>query len=319
MVGGREPQPDAGDLPPHIAEQRVRQSWHPGRWVATFVALVLFAMFVNALVTNPFFQWSVFAHWFFQPVIIDGLKLTLILTGLGAVIGLAGGTILAVMRLSKSPLLQLLSFLYTWIFRSIPLIVLLLFLANTAALYPQLSLGIPFGPEFYHFDANQVMTYFTVALIGVSLNEAAYASELVRAGVLSIDQGQTEAAAALGLSKRRQYWRIIFPQAVRSIIPNFANQLINMLKGTAVVYIASLTDLFGAVQMQASINSGQIVPLLMVATVWYIILTSALAVLQYYLERYYSKGAVREMPPTPAQRLTRKVKSMLAQSTEVAR
>jgi polar amino acid transport system permease protein len=243
-------------------------------------------------------------------VIVRGLVLTLELTGLAAVFGLLGGIALALMRLSPSPLLQAVSWGYVWVFRSIPLIVLLLFLANVTALYSSLSLGVPFGPAFVRFNANDVLSFFVVAVLGLSLNEAAYAAEIVRSGIISVDQGQREAAAALGLPRRRQYRRIILPQATRTIIPTYANQLIGLLKGTSVVYITSLLELFGEVETQASTNSGQIIPLLMVGTVWYIILTSILSVVQYYVERHFSRGALRTMPRTPLQRVRTRLRAL---------
>jgi polar amino acid transport system permease protein len=293
-----------------IASKKVIPLRRPGRWIASLVATVLLAQFAHALATNPVFQWHAFGYWFFRPVIVRGLLLTLQLTGLSAVFGLVGGIVLAILRLSGSPLLRAISWGYVWIFRSIPLIVLLLFLANVTALYSSLSLGIPFGPGFVRFNANDVLGFFVVAVLGLSLNEAAYAAEIVRSGIISVDEGQREAAAALGLPKRRQYSRIILPQATRTIIPTYANQLIGLLKGTSVVYITSLLELFGEVETQASTNSGQIIPLLMVGTVWYIILTSILSVIQFYLERYFSRGALRTIPRTPLQRVRTRMRAL---------
>ncbi|WP_406630396.1 amino acid ABC transporter permease [Amycolatopsis sp. WGS_07] len=310
------PSPSAGPEPPgearlrELAAKKVAPLRRPGRWVAAAVVLVLLAQLAHALITNPVFQWDVFGYWFFRPVILDGLLLTLELTGLAAVFGLVGGIVLALLRLSKNPLLQAVSWAYVWIFRSIPLIVLLLFLANVTALYSTLSLGIPFGPSFLSFSATDVLSFFVVAVLGLSLNEAAYAAEIVRAGVLSVDQGQLEAAAALGLPRSRQYRRIILPQATRAIVPAYANQLIGLLKGTSVVYITSLLELFGVVETQASTNSGQIIPLLLVGTVWYIILTSILSVIQYYVERFFSRGALRTVPPTPFQRFRARLRAL---------
>jgi polar amino acid transport system permease protein len=301
--------PWAGPLSPDLANQQARARWHPGRWIATVVALVILAMFVHALVTNDIFQWGAFRYWFFRPVIISGLYLTLELTAFAAVLGFVGGIVLALMRLSKSPVLQAVSWGYVWIFRSIPLIVLLLFLANATALYRTLSLGIPFGPGFVNMNANDILSFFAVAVLGLSLNEAAYAAEVVRSGIISVDHGQLEAAAALGLPRHRQFTKIILPQATRTIIPTYANQLIGLLKGTSVVYITSLLELFGEVETQASTNSGQIIPLLMVGTVWYIVLTSILSIFQYYIERYFSRGAARGMPLTPFQRLRRQARA----------
>ena len=299
----RDTTPTADSRLAELARGKVAPLRHPGRWIASVIALVLLAQFAHALITNPVFQWNAFGYWFFRPVIVHGLVLTLELTGLSAAFGLAGGLVLALMRLSKSPLLQAISWGYIWVFRSIPLIVLLLFLANVTALYSSLSLGIPFGPSFLNFNANDVLSFFVVAVLGLSLNEAAYAAEIVRSGLISVDSGQLEAAAALGLPTSRQYRRIILPQATRTIIPTYANQLIGLLKGTSVVYITSLLELFGEVETQASTNSGQIIPLLVVGTVWYIILTSVLSVVQYYVERYFARGASQALPPTPLGRL----------------
>ena len=312
VLGERPAQPTAppADLLDELASTRVVRLRHPWRWVASVIALVMLAQFVHALIANPVFQWNAFAYWFFRPVILQGLVLTLELTGLGALIGLLGGIVLALMRLSRSPLLQAVSWGYIWVFRSIPLIVLLLFLANVTALYSSLSLGIPFGPSFVHFSTNDVLSFFAAAVLGLGLNEAAYAAEIVRSGIISVDQGQLEAAAALGLPKFRQYRRIILPQASRAIIPAYANQLISLLKGTSVVYITSLLELFGEVETLASTNSGEIIPLLLVGTVWYIILTTILSILQFYIERYFSRGALRTIPPTPFQRLRARLRTL---------
>jgi polar amino acid transport system permease protein len=286
-----------------LAVRRVVPLRHPARWAASLIALVLVAQFGHALISNPIFQWDAFRYWFFRPIIIEGLVLTLKLTAISAVFGFLGGVVLALMRLSKSPLLKSISWGYIWIFRSIPLIVLLLFLANLSALYQNVGLGIPFGPQVQQWNTIDLLGYEAAAILGLSLNEAAYASEIVRSGIISVDQGQTEAASALGLPRLRQFSRIILPQATRTILPSYANQLIGLLKGTSVVYITSLLELFGQVETQASTNQGQIIPLLMVGTVWYIVLTSVLSVVQYYVERYYSRGALRTQPVTPAQRI----------------
>ncbi|MFJ9344905.1 amino acid ABC transporter permease [Streptomyces sp. NPDC101237] len=285
------------------ASQRVRPLRRPGRWIATAVVLVLVAQFAHGLATNPFYQWDRFRYWFLRPTILDGLVVTLEVTALSAVLGLLGGVVLALARLSGSPVLRAVSWTYTWLFRSIPLIVLLIFLYNFSALYQTLSLGVPFGPSFVTFDESRLATDLAIAVIGLSLNEAAYASEVVRGGILSVDQGQHEAAAALGLPKGYQFSRIVLPQALRSIVPNYVNQLIGLIKSTSLVFYVSLLDLFGSVQSMGSTYPGDIVPLLLVATVWYLILTSAVSVLQYYVERYFARGATRTLPPTPLQRL----------------
>ena len=264
--------------------------------------VVIFAQFGHGLITNPFYQWSRFRYWFLRPVILDGLVITLQVAAYSAVLGLIGGIILAVGRSSKNPLLSGLSWLYIWVFRSIPLIVVLIFVYNFSALYPRLSFGIPFGPAFFSFDESKLFSYMVIAVIGLSLNEAAYAAEVVRSGLLSVDQGQLEAATALGLSKGRTFRRVQLPQALRTIVPSYVNQLIGLIKGTSIVFYVSLLDLFGQVETMGSTYPEDIIPLLMVATVWYLILTSVLSVVQYYVERAYSKGALRTVPLTPLQK-----------------
>lgn len=292
--------------------QRVIALRRPGRWITTVIVLVVVAQIAHGIVTNPFYQWDRFQYWFVRPVIVDGLVITLQVTVWSALLGLLGGIVLALMRLSRSPVLKAVSWTYIWLFRSIPLIVLLLFLYNFSALYKTFSLGVPFGPAFGHFSETKLATDMVIAVVGISLNEAAYAAEVVRAGLLSVDQGQHEAAAALGLPKGYQFRRVVLPQALRAIIPAYVNQLIGLIKGTSLVYYVSLLDLFGSVETMGSTYPGDIVPLLMVATVWYVILTSIVSVAQYYVERYYSRGAVRTLPPTPLQQLRVKLGTIRA-------
>jgi polar amino acid transport system permease protein len=290
------------DGPPG-SRQRVIPLRRPGRWIATVVVLVVVAQIGHGLATNRFFQWNRFGYWFTRPVIVDGLTVTLKVAAWSALFGLLGGVVLALARLSKSPVLTAVSWTYIWLFRSIPLIVLLLFLYNFGALYKTISLGVPFGPTFAHFDESRLASDMVIAIVGLSLNEAAYAAEVVRAGILSVDQGQHEAAAALGLPRVYQLRRVVLPQALRAIIPGYVNQLIGLIKSTSLVYYVSLLDLFGSVETLGSTYPSDIVPLLVVATVWYLILTSAVSIVQFYVERYYARGAVRTLPPTPLQRL----------------
>ena len=186
-------------------------------------------------------------------------------------------------------------------FRSVPLLVRLLFWANLGYLYEILQVGVPFGPG-WSFSTAHLISSFGAALLGLALHEAAYAGEIIRAGLLSVDHGQHEAAAALGLPRHRQFLRIVLPQAMRAILPNAANLLVSLLKSTSIVYVLAIGELFYQVQVIYGRN-GRVVPLLMVATVWYVILTAALSVLQYYTERHFARGAVRTLPPTPFQKL----------------
>ncbi|MBZ6200132.1 amino acid ABC transporter permease [Streptomyces olivaceus] len=298
------PETPTADQPSQaLTAQRVLPLRRPGRWIATAVVLVLAAQFVHGLVSNPFYQWDRFGYWFLRPTILDGLLITLEVTAYSAVLGLIGGIVLALARLSKSPVLRAVSWTYVWAFRSIPLIVVLIFLYNFSALYKTLSVGVPFGPAFFAFDESKLATDMVIAVVGLSLHEAAYAAEVVRGGILSVDQGQHEAAGALGLPKAYQFRKIVFPQALRSIVPNYVNQLIGLVKGTSLVFYVSLLDLFGAAQTMGSTYPGDIVPLLLVVTVWYLIVTSVVSVIQFYVERYYARGATRGLPPTPLQKL----------------
>ncbi|GAB24597.1 putative ABC transporter permease protein [Gordonia polyisoprenivorans NBRC 16320 = JCM 10675] len=292
----------AGTTTPPVAE-RVAPLRHPGRWVLAAIVLIVGAQLVHGLATNAFFQWDRFGYWFFRPVILEGLGVTLEVAAYSAVLALAVGIVLALMRLSNNPVLAAVSWGYVWFFRSIPLIVLLLILFNFGALYQSLSIGVPFGPGLFHFSEADLATPFLIAVIGITVHEAAFAAEIVRGGILSVDAGQHEAAAALGIPRRYHFLRITLPQALRSIVPSYVNLLIGLIKSTSLVYYVSLLDLFGVVSTQSSTYSGDIIPLLMVATVWYVILTSAVSIVQFYIERYFARGAVRTLPPTPIQRL----------------
>ena len=293
----------------------VVRSRHPWRWVAAIAVLVVVAQFINGLVTNPGWDWPAFAQYFTAPAVLSALWLTIQLTVYGTVLGFALGIALAAARLSKNPVLQTVSWTYVWAFRSIPLIVQLLFWFNIAYLYQSLSIGIPFGPTFFTFDVNSAISGMAAAVIGLGLHQAAYSAEIIRAGILSVDQGQLEAAAALGIPKRRQFFKIVLPQAMRGILPNAANEVISLFKGTSIVSTMAIAELFYQVQVIYGRN-GRVVPLLMVATVWYIVLTTLLSIVQYYVERHYAKGAVRTMPLTPWQKLQRRLSTINAARQE---
>jgi len=265
---------------------------HPWRWVGVAVVLTLLAMFVHGLVTNPGWDWPTFFQFFTTRTIFSALWVTIQLTIYGTVLGFALGAVVATMRLSSSPFLQVVAWGYIWAFRSIPLIVQLLFWFNIAYLYQELSLGIPFGPEFVHFSTNNLFGPLGAAVLGLALHQAAYAAEIIRGGIISVDAGQTEAAAALGIPKLRQFFRIVLPQAMRSILPNGANEVISLFKGTSIVSVMAIPELFYQVQVIYGRNS-RVVPLLMVATVWYIVLTTLLSIAQYYVERHFNRGTKR--------------------------
>jgi len=295
------------ELPPGIdldrlAARSVLPLRHPGRWIATALVLVLLLNFGETLFTNPSWEWAKVGKWFFSPAIITGLQLTLAATAISAVVSFLGGIVIALGRLSTNPVLSTLSWLYVWLFRSVPLILVLIFLFNLGNLYPTIGIGIPFGPQ-WEVKTVTVLSDLTLGVIGLSLSEIAYSGEIVRASILSVDHGQHEAAKALGIPRGRQFRRIVLPQALRSIVPAYVNQIIGLLKASSLLFYVSLLDLFGVVQNLGSTYPTDIIPLLVVATIWYLILTSLVSIVQYYVERFYARGAVRALPPTPLQRV----------------
>ncbi|GGY47923.1 amino acid ABC transporter permease [Streptomyces omiyaensis] len=267
----------------------VRRPW---RWVAVVATVVVLVQFGHGLVTNPAWEWDVFARYFATEAVLQAVWVTLQLTLYGTVLGFALGVVLAFMRLSASPFLRAVAFGYIWAFRSIPLIVQLLFWFNLAYLYEELSIGIPFGPGFHAFETVGLVGAMSAAVLGLALHQAAYAAEIVRGGVLAVDGGQLEAAASLGIPRLRRLRRIVLPQAMRSILPNAANEIVSLFKGTSIVSVMAIGELFYQVQVVYG-RTGRVVPLLMVATVWYLLLTTALSVVQHYVERHYAKGSTR--------------------------
>ena len=275
---------------------RIVPARYPARTVGTVFAVAVIAIVLYSTLTNPRWGWGVFAQWFFAAPVLEGLGRTLLLTALGAVLGFFFGTGLALARVSRSPLLSKLSWVFTWIFRSIPVIVLLLIINNLGYLYETVTLGIP-GTDvtFFSYPTTQLISPFVAALLGLTLNQAAFASEIVRGGILSVEQGQLEAAAALGLSRGRQSFRIVLPQAMRTILPTAFNDIIGLAKGTSNLYILALPELFYTIQIIYRRNL-EVIPLLMVATVWYLVILTVLSVVQHYVERHFSRGALRHAP-----------------------
>jgi polar amino acid transport system permease protein len=272
---------------------RLVASRKPGQWVGALVVLVLFAMFVHTLFTNPRFQWGIVGEYFTNGSVVDGLGLTLWMTAAVFVCGFSIGIGIAAMRLSRNPVLRSLAFGYVWLVRSVPPLVQLLFWFELASLYPQLSLGIPFGPEFATVKTAHLFTGILAAFVGLTVDIAAFSAEIVRGGILSVERGQSEAAQALGLSRGRIFRRIVLPQAMPAIVPTAGNLLIGLLKATSIVSVIAVADLLYAVQ-QIYDDNFQIIPLLLVATLWYIIMTTLLSIGQYFVERHYARGNRRD-------------------------
>ncbi|MDQ1494917.1 MAG: polar amino acid transport system permease protein [Actinomycetota bacterium] len=284
------------------ADIRAVPARHPGRWVASVVVLVLLAMLAHLLVTNKNLGWSVVRHYLFNPIVRRGVVTTIELTILAMVIGVFLGIVLAVMRLSKNPVTSWVSWVYIWFFRGTPVLVQIIFWFNINLLIKSFALGVPFGPHFVSWKVNDVITPFVAAVLALGLNEAAYMAEIVRAGLLSVDEGQTEAAHALGMTRLGTLIRIVLPQAMRVIIPPTGNETISMLKTSSLAYTISVLELLRATQSIAARNL-ETIPLLLVASIWYIVMTSVLTGGQFYVERYFARGASRTMPKTPLQKI----------------
>ncbi|MFB6781571.1 MULTISPECIES: amino acid ABC transporter permease [unclassified Streptomyces] len=274
----------------------------PGRWIASAALAFVLVFLLQGWAANPRMQWATVGDHLFAPVVLEGLGTTLWLTAAAMAIGTVGGVVLAVLRRSANPLLSRLSWLYIWVFRGTPLLVQLLFWYFLAAVVPRVGFGVPWGPTFIEFDTNGLVTQTSAALLGLGLHEAAYMAEIVRSGIASVDDGQSEAANALGMTHRQTLRRIVLPQALRIIIPPTGNQVISMLKTTSLVSVIAVPELLTSIQAIYSRNFQQI-PLLTVACAWYLLAVSVLSIGQYYLERRYGRGASRDLPPTPLQRM----------------
>ena len=277
---------------------------HWGRWIASAIVLFIAAVIVYSVVNNPRFQWGVVGDFLFDPRIVRGARVTLELTFLAMLVGIVLGVVLAVMRLSPSPLISGLSSFYIWFFRGTPVLVQILFWQFVGALYPKFSIGIPFGgPVFWSASANRLITPFVAGLLGLGLNEGAYMAEIVRAGILSVDEGQTEAAQSLGMRRILTLRRVVLPQAMRVIIPPTGNELISMLKTTSLVTAIPLTTELYSRTRDLSVETFNPIPMLLVASAWYLFFTSVLMVGQFYLERYFARGASRRMSAKQLQAL----------------
>ncbi|MGY4651489.1 amino acid ABC transporter permease [Mycobacterium sp. URHB0021] len=270
---------------------------HPWRWVAAVVIIILVVLFVYGAATNDAYRWHVFGEYVFnQRVLQIGLVNTLQLTLYSMVLAIALGVLLAVMRLSPNPVFKSVSWVYLWIFRGTPIYVQLVFWGLIPTIYSKIQLGVPFGPSFFHLNLQSLSIPFLLAILGLALNEAAYMAEIIRAGISSVPEGQLEASTALGMSWGMAMRRTVLPQAMRVIIPPTGNEVISMLKTTSLVTAVPFTlDLYGITSREIAARTFEPVPLLLVAAFWYLVVTSILMVGQYYLERYYSRGASRKL------------------------
>ena len=268
---------------------RARRPLGFGRWLAWLLTLAVTARLALAVALNPNFEWPVVARWFTADSILRGLSVTLGLTVVAMLIGVALGLLLAIARLSDSRLAQVIAGLYIWVFRGAPLLVQLIFWYNLSTVFPVIALEIPWGPVLAQWNTNDLITPLTAAIAGLALNEAAYMAEIIRGGLLSVDRGQMETAQAFGMTRFRALRRIVIPQAMRAIVPPTGNQLISMIKATSLVSVIAMGDLLYSVQAVYN-RTFEVVPLLMVAVLWYLLVTSILNFGQSAIERFYARG-----------------------------
>ena len=260
-----------------------------GRVLIGALIFCLLGWLVLAAAANPRFEWDVVARYFTAQAVLNGLMTTLYLTVVIFVFSLVIGTLLALARESAFAPFRILAWVYSWIFRSVPALVQLIFWFNLAYIIPSISLGLPFGPTLLEARVNDLISPFLAAVLGLGLGEAAYKSEIIRAGLMSVDRGQREAARAIGLTGTQTFFRIVVPQSMRFILPPLGNQTILNLKGTSLVSVIALSDLLHSVQSIYN-RTLEVVPLLMVATLWYLIIVSIMSVIQIGIERHFSRG-----------------------------
>lgn len=263
---------------------------HPGRWVSAGVVGLFAAGLLWSLITNPNYKWGLVAKHLFDQRVISGVGWTLVLTTAAMAIGIVLAVTVAIMRQSENPVMRSVAWFYIWFFRGTPIYTQLVFWGLISVLYPKIVIGIPFGPEFFSFDTQDVITAFVGAILGLGLNEGAYLAEIVRSGFNSVDRGQWEAATALGMNRSQIMRRIILPQAMRVIVPPTGNETISMLKTTSLVLAVPFTFELSFVTNAIGNKILEPIPLLLAAALWYLTITSILMVGQHYLEAYYGKG-----------------------------
>ncbi|NKZ09914.1 amino acid ABC transporter permease [Mycolicibacterium septicum DSM 44393] len=267
---------------------------HPWRWVAAIVILVLLGLFIYGAATNEAYGWRTYAKYLFDERISQAAWNTLQLTIYSMILALVLGVLLAVMRLSPNPVLKAVAWTYLWIFRGTPIYVQLVLWGLVPVIYKNIQIGVPFGPRLFEFSLSDP-NVFWLAVLGLGLNEAAYMAEIIRGGLISVPEGQTEASVALGMSWGMTMRRTVLPQAMRVIIPPTGNEFISMLKTTSLVTAVPYSfELYGR-SKDIGVALFEPVPLLLVASTWYLAITSVLMIGQYYLERHFSRGASRRL------------------------
>ncbi|MFD8456471.1 amino acid ABC transporter permease [Streptomyces antimycoticus] len=281
--------------PPSTGEEMLTEPRkHPGRLVGA-VAVLLVAAFMVDSFAGAQIDWGVVRHYLGAGFLIRGLGMTVLLTVVAMVLGIVLGVLVAVTRLSKNPVTSGIAWFYVWVFRGTPVYLQLLMWFNLALVFPVISV-----PGVYTARTVDVMTPFVAAALGLGINQGAYTSEVVRAGILSVDEGQTEAAYAIGMGRLKTMYRVVLPQAMRVIVPPIGNETIGMLKTTSLASAVGVTEILLEAQHAYYVNN-RIMELLIVCAIWYLAAVSVLSVGQYYLERYFGRGSSRPLPPTPFQ------------------
>ncbi|MBA1192500.1 amino acid ABC transporter permease [Pseudomonas entomophila] len=271
------------------ADLRIVPNRHWGRWASAAVVIAVLGLVLHSMLDNPRFEWDVVAANLTEDSILDGVLMTIKLTLISVVFGFAGGTLLALMRLSSNPVLVSVSWAYTWFFRAVPMLVQLFLWYNIAALYPRLALSLPWVGELWSAPTNDVISPFSAAVLALVIHQSAYAAEIIRAGIQSVGAGQLEAAKALGYRPGQIFRQTVLPQAMRTILPPAGNEVIGQLKTTAVVSVIALQDVLYSAQIIYQ-RTYEVIPLLLVATAWYLVMTSVLSVLQHLVEVRFSRG-----------------------------
>lgn len=274
----------------------------PGRWIWAIVLILFAAWFVQALWTNENIDYAVVGQYLFNPEIVSGVGVTLLITAISMIISTVLAVILAAMRLSGNPVAVAFSSFYVWLFRGTPLLVQIVIWGYFGLIFEKITLGIPFTDiVFWQVDTNLLLTAFVAGIIALTLNEAAYSAEIVRSGMLSVDAGQKEAAASLGMSPFDTFVRILLPQAMRVIIPPLGNELISMIKNTSLLSLIAVMEVYTRATQISAQNLKQ-VELLIVVSIWYLVIVSILSIPQHYLERYFGRGIERNAPTSALQK-----------------
>ncbi|OKL49021.1 ABC transporter permease [Boudabousia liubingyangii] len=305
-----EPKPEPIEL------LKARPVPHPGRVIGGIIVALIAITVIHSLITNPKYDWPTVQKWLFAPSIVRGVMYTLLLTVCAMLIGIVLALLAAVGRKSTNPVNRAVAGFYIWFFRGTPIYTQLIFWGVLPSLYSQVSIGLPIGPQYVLGNTQEIFTPLVCALLGLGLNEGAYLAEIFRSGFAAVDPGQAEAAKALGMSPRQIQWRIVAPQAMRVIVPPTGNETISMLKTTSLVIAIPVTNELTFQATRIGQKYYTVIPMLIVAALWYLFITSVLMVGQHYLEAYYGRGsATGSGKAVPKRQLSKKQAAILAAHT----